>query len=188
MIALLALLVSAVAGDVVVDAKVPARVAVGGEVVGDVYRPAVLRVAQPEGVTAVVVTIGGKPYRVEVQVPAIGQTRVLVGPNGITVEDPAAERVAEDAGPLAVTVRVAGSVPLMLQLPGVRHVVRPGREVAFGLPVGDHAVTVRSSDGGIVYARGVLQVRAGGEGLIQLVEGGMPETSGEGLAFVVSGR
>jgi hypothetical protein len=59
--------------------------------------------------------------------------------------------------------------------------------VLLPLPVGEHPMSLRSSDGTSVFARGVLTVSGGKDLVVQVTEGLMPETSGEGISFSSGG-
>lgn len=178
----------AFAGDVVIDVRLPARVSLGGEILADMYQPGVLRVERPEGQHALVVAVQGEPSRALLDVPEQGVVRALVTHEGITSTRPVrAKKAPDDAVPLQLDVHALGSSRLMLVADGKRHEVGPASPISVELAVGDHPITVRSHDGGVVYSRGVLRIRTGGEGLLQLVEGAAPRVSGEGVDFVATG-
>ncbi len=189
LLVVLSLLGPAWAGDVSIDIRVPARIAFGGEIVGDLFVPGRIVLTKPPGTYALVATIAGEPWRQEIMVPARGDTRVLVTAQGITPMDAPDVASAEAAAgePMTFTVRSAGTVGLMLVVDGARHRIPAASTVDVDLAQGDHPIAVRSHDGGVVYAKGVLRVTRGGRGVLQLVEGAAPEASGEGVSFILSG-
>ncbi len=180
---ILMLLSAALAGDLVVDAKVPVTVSVDAQQAADVFQVGVLRLAVDDGPHKVVVVVAGKPSVFDVTIgpsPVV----VLVGRSGTTVGAPDAQPVPVAVGvDIPVRFRAAGRDRLLLQIGGQRVVVAPGVGVTLPLSLGEHDMTVRSPDGTSIYARGMLVVSGAGDLVVQLAEGKMPETSGAGLSF-----
>lgn len=178
---------AASAGEVVLDVRLPSRVSLGGEILADLFQAAVLKVERPAGQVALVVSTQGEPERVVLQVPESGQIRALITHEGISSAALVAASDPEATGPMVLAVRTVGSSRLMLVVDGARHTVGPASPLEITLAPGDHALTVRSQDGAVVYSRGVLSVANGGEGVLQLVEGAGPQASGDGVSFVATG-
>jgi hypothetical protein len=178
----------AVAGELVVDVKVPARVAVDGEVVADVYQDGVLRVPWADGAHQVTVTVAGSPQRLDVTAAAepvvllVGRTGISIGAVANPAAPPVADAVASD-----VRFRTIGTERLLVQIDAQRVAVSPGKGILLPLQVGDHPISVRSGDGTSVYARGVLTITGGADNVVQVTEGALPETSGAGVHFSAGG-
>lgn len=174
-------------GELVLDAKVPAHLVLDGEVVAELYQPALLHLPLDAGSHRLVLTTEGQPEPFEF-VSAADSTHVLLaGRTGNTLSS-ALDRTQDDppdadVGPVSVRFRTAGNQPLMVQIARQRVVVSPGEGVDVSLPVGTHAMSLRSSDGTSVYARGMLKVGPTEDAVVQIGEGAMPETSGPGVAF-----
>lgn len=180
---ILMLLSVALAGDLVVDAKVPVAVSVDGPQVAELYQPALLRLPLDDGPHKITLLVAGNPSVHEL---VIGDTPVvlLVGRSGTTVGASDAEPPPVLAGgDVPVRFRTASRDRLLLQVGGQRVVVAPGIGLTLPLALGEHDMTVRSPDGTSIYARGILVVSGAGDLVVQLSEGKMPETSGSGLSF-----
>ncbi|HMV66545.1 MAG TPA: hypothetical protein PKA64_06820 [Myxococcota bacterium] len=173
--------------ELVVDAKMPARVSLDGVVVADLYVPGLLRVPTEAGTHELLVTVDGRPHELRVAVHDDTPLLVLVGRSGVTLGETAPAAAVAAAGPWGVRFRVSGRERLLVQVDGQRVVLSPGGGSTLQLGPGEHRMSVRSSDGTMVYARGVLQVRGGEELAVQVGEGSLPETSGAGVSFVADG-
>lgn len=190
------------AGEIVVDAKVPVRLSLDGELVAELYAESRLVLPVGDGGHTLVVTTDGTPQSYQVTAGSTPVT-VLVGRTGTSIGVPAdsvsvhVERTIA-GGPVDVRFRTVGRERLMIQLGQQRVVVPPGNGVLLPLDLGEHPLTVRSSDGTNVFARGVLTVSGAGvtaqgigtagEAVVQLAEGKIPETSGDAVAFDATGR
>ena len=184
------------AGEIEVDARVPVRLVLDGDVVADIFTRSTLVFPVTAGTHALTVVEAGLPTEYEVKVGE-GTTRVLVGRLGTTVQtledatQEAAEAETEAApaatGPAQVRFRTTHGVRLMVQLAGQRTVIGPGEGQILELPLGTHRFNVRTVDGTAILARGLLEVSQAAEGqLVQLAEGAIPEVSGDGLAYLLS--
>jgi hypothetical protein len=177
----------AFAGDLVVDAKVPAEIWIGGELAGQLAIPGEMRFQEPAGKTEVTVVLGARPNKIEVDVPDKGEARVLVGRTGITAgePDPVAATDAAPAIPAAaysVEFRSAGSEDMQLRLDDQRIALAPKQVRKVDLAPGSYQLSIRNESGTVVWARGTLDV--GGAGLVvQVADGRMPELSGPGGEF-----
>lgn len=184
---LLPLLLQALAGEVVFDLKVPARIVLDGEVVAEVHRESVLRVPVADGDHSLVLAVQNEPRSFPLAVGA-QPVLVLVGRTGISVGALAeAPEVALPAGDASVRFRVSEKERLLVQIDKQRVVVGPGAGVALPLALGEHALSIRNPDGTQVFARGVLHVAGPGEAVVQISEGRLPETSGDVVSFVAGG-
>lgn len=184
------LVVSAVSGEIIVDARVAARVALEGRILADLFEASEVRVRRPEGAYRLVVTVDGEPRSVRVQVPEAGSVRVLVSGRGVTptVSSEAAPAASGSAEPRDLKVLAVGGVALMFQVGGERHAVSGSRPLTLALEPGRYPVAVRSKDGSVIFARGTLVVGSGeGDGVVQIAEGLSPEVSGDGLEYSQSG-
>lgn len=180
---ILMLLSAALAGDLVVDVKVPVNVSIDGQQAADVFQPGMLRLPVDDGPHKVTVVVAGKPSVFDV---TIGPSPVvlLVGRSGTTVGAADAQPVPLATGAdIPVRFRTTARDRLLVQIAGQRVVVAPGVGVTLPLGLGEHEMTVRSPDGTSIFARGMLVVGGSGELIVQLSEGKMPETSGPGLSF-----
>lgn len=172
------LAMSAPAAELVVDAQVPAEVWVSGQLVGQLFQPAELRLDVAEGPLPLTILVGGEPTKLDVAAPAL----VIVGRNGISTgqHDPAAPVPA--VGPVPVEFRSTGQEDLLLVLDKERRTVDVGQVLTIELTPGRHPISLRSRDGTMLYARGSLEV--GGEGLVvQLSPGRMPEVIGKSGSY-----
>ncbi len=178
----------ALAGQLIVDGKVPVSVAIDGEMAAQTYRPGLLRFEVENGEHVVVISAAGNPNRFDIVVGPSAPVVLLAGRTGITqgaVDKIEAEDEGLVTGPGTVTFRCVGGARLMVQVGRQRVVVGAGEGVALELAIGEHPMSIRSSDGTSIYARGVLRVSGGaGPVVVQIGEGTMPETSGEGIAFL----
>ena len=176
------LALSASAGNLVVDARVPAEVWLSTEMVGKVFRPAELHFEAEAGPTELTIFVDGEPHRVEVEVSETGETRVLVGRTGITTSGPAAGPTPAAEGPLSVDFRVTGREDLVLTVGRDRYRVSPGKTLTLEVASGSHPMTLRSDDGTLLFARGTLEVVSEGV-VVQLSDGRLPEVIGSGGSF-----
>ncbi|MCB9663145.1 MAG: hypothetical protein H6732_03460 [Alphaproteobacteria bacterium] len=200
-------------GEVIVDAKVPVHLAVDGVVVAEVYTVGVLKLPVDAGKHTLTLTTGGTPAAHEIDVGdqpvvvIVGRTGTSVGTlaEGAPEPSPASTAAAVAAapaptpevaasaapallGPVPVRFRTAGRARLLVQIDTRRYTVAPGEGIDVDLSAGEHIVSVRNPEGTQIYARGVLTVTGGGDLVVQVAEGRVPETSGNGLAFYATSR
>lgn len=181
------LLASALAGDLVVEAKVPARVSVDTELVAEIFRSGSYRTEIPDGPHKLVITTGGTPKSFDIEAgpePVV----VIVGRTGTTLGTAAPEPETVAKGDADIVFRSSDGSRLMVQVGPQRVVVGAGRDVALSLPVGEYPMSVRNESGTQIFARGMLDVRGGTELIVQVAEGTLPETAGDGVAFHAVGR
>lgn len=171
------LLGSALAGTLVIDAKVPTEIRGPDAVLAQLYVPSVLSVDLDGGTYEFIVFRNGNPETIRLEVPAEGTARMVVGEAGITAP-PAPKKTEDLPAETTVEFRTVGTVAVMVQLPDERLRVSPGHAQTVTLPTGTHAMKVRSSDGTVIWARGELTL-GGKDTVVQLSEGRGPEVSGE---------
>ncbi len=181
------LLSSALAGDIVVDAKVPTEIRARGLPIASLTWPAEVRLTDLEpGLKQFEVFVAGTGHSIEVLVPASGETWVVVGESGVSVagirEADAAAKVEADA-PVQVEFRSLGPGKLTLQIDGQRHSVEAGQPLSMELTSGSHPVKLRSYDGTVIYAHGTLELASGFPAVVQLAEGRVPEVAGRGASW-----
>jgi hypothetical protein len=172
----------------VVEAKVPVEVLLEGAKLGELYFPGEVRWTVTEGRHTVRLYVGGKPEDVPVDLVAGSETRIVVGRNGISSSSTRVAAAA--AGPSPVEFRLVGSGAAQIRVDSARHAIEPGQNVSLTLPAGNHALSVRSSDGTVIWASGTLEIGGGEIGggplVVLIAEGRMPEVSGRG-AFHAGG-
>jgi hypothetical protein len=173
---------SAFAGQLVVDAAVPAEVVINGQKAAELFFPGVLRLEVAPGQVPVTIFVDGKPQTVTIDVPNEGSAVLLVGKSGVTTGTPPDDVAA--GAVVAVEFRVAGTEPLQLMVDDGRKSLSPGAVYKLSLASGDHKLSVRASDGTVIWARGTLALSGMGTApvVVQIAEGRMPETT-DGGAF-----
>jgi len=174
----------AFAGHLVVDAKVPAEIWIGGELAGQVAIPGALSFEEPAGKVEVTVVIAARPDKIEVDIPDQGEARVIVGRTGITTGEPQAHAAPPKDAPASYSVefRSAGSEDMELTLGDQRIPLAPKQVEKIDLAPGSYPLSIRNETGTVIWAHGTLDV--GGEGLVvQVADGRMPEISGPGGTF-----
>jgi hypothetical protein len=169
----------------VIDAKVPVEVLLGGTTIAELFYPALVQFqVAATGPQVVRVYVSGQPYDVPVQFAPKETSRILVGRTGVTVETQAADVPAEASGPVSLELRFVGGGGATVRLGSQPHKVGPGRGLSTTIPLGRHALSVRSADGTVIWAAGDLFVE--GPLVVQIAEGRLPEISGAGR-FVAGG-
>lgn len=177
---LLASLLAARAGTVVVDAAVATEVRLDGQPVVRTFGPA--RVTLPDmaaGTRSFEVFRDGKPTRVEVIVPDQGAVRLLVGATTLTTDRPVAAP-AEGGAPPRIELRAAGPGEFAVLLDGSPvAVVGPGQPLLVdSLGAGDHPLELRSPDLLTVWVRGTLSLVPADHVVINFAEGYPAEVFG----------
>lgn len=170
-----------------IDARVPVEVFSDGHLIAQLVQPAELHLKRDPGRVSLTLLVSGNANDISVDVPEQGSALVLVGRTGITAstirpDAASAEPMASGSGEF----RVAGDQGLTLVMDGTRHKLTPGGVLSLDLPTGEHALSLRSAEGTVVWANGKLLV-AGGPFVVQLSAGRMPEISGDGASFLPDG-
>lgn len=167
-------------GELLVDAKVPAELQIDGLVVGQLFVASRLNLTLPAGERRLAVTREGNAEELVVNVPADGSAIVIIGKTGTSVGKPSdLPDPPTVTGPVKLEVRVEGDAIMQLRLGRSRFEVVPGQLLSLEMARGPHAISVRSSDGTIVWANGTLELRGGEMAVLQLAEGRMPELTGD---------
>jgi len=177
MLAWLLLLAPAWAGDIVVQATVPADIQIGTVPLAHTWGPVTLRITGVDaGVAGIRVLRGDKVDTLDVVVPDSGAA-VLVVDKGAPSTHPAEAPVA---GPM-VELRAAPGQHFAVVLDGVRTtVVGEHYPVQLeGISAGPHQLELRTSDLTVVWARAELDLQADDKLVV---------TGQEGYAPIVSGR
>jgi len=178
---ILLLLSAALAGELLVEAQVPADVFVEGNHVAQLFYPSSLRVEFAPGPIVLTVVVEGLPAKVDLEIPEVGTAVLVVGRTGITTGQQPPEPV--DAEPRDIEFRLGGPEHVLFSLAGERIQLGPGEVVTRRLEPGNHALSVRSSQGTIVWAQGQLVVDGTSPFVVQLSEGHLPEVVGRGGDF-----
>ena len=165
-------------GTLHIDAKLPAEVLVDGAKIAQLWHPGALTVAVSAGPHTLRIYTHGDPEDFPVQIEPDAQTRVVVGRTGITLDSLAAAP-ADPATPVAVELRSVGG-SAQVRLADRRIELDNGERVSVQLAPGDHRMSVRSRDGTVIWATGVLEVGVGEGLVVQVAEGRLPELSGAG--------
>jgi hypothetical protein len=180
---ILTLWLSASAGELLLDAKVPAALSVDGRMLAQLYEPGVLRVPVSAGAHQLSISIDGTPQLFDVTVGEDEVRVILAGRTGVTLGEVRKATTQVAGVPVDVEFRARGPAAVMVQVGRERIVLAPEAIKHLSLALGDHPMTVRSSDGTSVYARGVLRVVGGEVMVVQVTEGATPEATGPGLVF-----
>jgi hypothetical protein len=175
--------VSSFAGVLVVDARVPAEVQVGGQPVVQLFQPGVVRLDWPSGPSTVTVLVGGTPQDVPITMTESGTATILVGKTGITTGQRATAEPSA-TGTRKIEFSTTGTVGMLLIVDDARHVLASGDVLTLDLPDGNHKIALRDQAGTVIWARGSLIVGGAGPdaAIVQLSEGRMPEGS-DGARF-----
>lgn len=189
MLVLLFTLVHAAFGTpVVVDATVPTDLALDGERVASLWRPGRIVLEVAPGPHTLTVVVDGEGSRHELTVPREGYVQATVGESGVTLGE---AQLPEGSAGRKVELHGTGEVPLVIVVGGDRHRVNPGAVVALDVPLGGSRFEVRGTEGGMIYARGTLQLGAAppdlpGSVVVQVGEGRFPHVAGPGARFLPS--
>lgn len=170
-------------GAIEFDSRIPAEIRVAGVTLAQLYQPGVLQARVPVGAHEVVVLTNGRARTLKVDVSSTATAVVLVGRNGLTASA-RLEPLPEEEGMAPVELRVVGREEVIVVVDEERYRLLPGTIQALTLPVGRHAMSVRSASGTVVWARGHLELSRTVPTILQITEGRMPEVSGSGALFV----
>jgi hypothetical protein len=196
MVGLFALMAAGWAGEVTVTVQGSARLLVDDRVLAEAWAPGSIRVQVSDGVHDVVVVVDGTEHRFpDRTIDEAHPMRIFAGRLAVTEGVPdtataATAAPAPTAGPSTVSFRGSGSARVLIQLDDARFWVDPGQSVSRSVSPGDHRISVRSSDGLSIYARGALSLRGDASGalVVQVAEGTVPEAGGDGLRFTSEDR
>ncbi|MBW1876809.1 MAG: hypothetical protein JRJ84_00460 [Deltaproteobacteria bacterium] len=177
------LIPSALAANLVIEAKVPVEVWVSGQLMGELVRPSELHVQATPGETELTLLTQGTPKTFIVDVPEEGLARVVVGRTGITTGQDLPEPAVEPEGTQSqVEFRSTAREDVVLIIGDTRYTLAPQAILRVDLSHGAHPLSLRNGVGTVIWAQGSLQVD--GDGLVvQVADGRMPEVAGGGGAF-----
>jgi len=163
-------------GELEVEAMQPAEILLDGVKLGQLWFPGEVGFAVPAGDHLLRVYMQGKPSDLAIRVPANGEVRVLAGRTGLS----ATHDTDDDAVAASVQVefRVMDARGASLRLGDQRHKVQAGSPLSLELDTGPHVLSVRSSDGTVIWASGVLTVSGAAPVVVHVTEGRLPEVSG----------
>lgn len=175
---------SALAAHLVVDAKVPVEILLGGYKLGELFYPskAQFDLVAPVTTTARLYT-SGAPTDVPIELKPGETVRILVGKTGITA-DKEVSTLDAAKGPFPLELRLIGAGGAMVRIDDKRHVLGSSGRIQTELPAGRHTISVRSEDGTVIWATGDLLID--GPLVMQITEGRLPELSGRG-SFIAGG-
>lgn len=172
---------AAATGTVLFDARMPVEVQLDGEIIGQLFTASRLSVDTSVGTREVTVVTNGQARVLAIDVSTSHKTVVLIGRNGLTSSNVA--HTEDLTGDAPIELRAAGNQDVLVTIGDQRwHVDADGSMVVM-VPVGQHAMTVRSGDGHVLWARGRIDLTRAAEVIVQLSEGRLPEVSGTGAAF-----
>jgi hypothetical protein len=161
-----------------VDVLLPAEILFDGVKLGQLWIPGKTTFELPTGPHLLRVYTQGNPQDLRITLAADMDLRVVVGRNGVTAEQLA--RTDDKAAIVPVDFRVLGTRGASIRMNGTQHAIEPGGQLALELADGSHSLSVRSSDGTVIWATGQLTVHGGAPVVVQIAEGRMPEVSGAG--------
>lgn len=175
---------STLAAHLVVDAKVPVEILLGGHKLGELFYPskAQFDLVAPITTTARLYT-SGVPTDVPVDLKAGETLRILVGKTGVTADKDTSHPDSAQ-GPFPLELRLVGGGGAMVRIDDKRHVLGSSGRLQTELPAGRHTLSVRSEDGTVIWAAGDLLID--GPLVMQITEGRLPELSGQG-SFIAGG-
>ena len=170
---------TAQASDLTIEATVPVEISIDGLKVAIVLTPAHLRFDVTPGAHEVMMWVDGRPHDRLVDVPIDGTVVMVAGKTGLTAST---QVIPPDLGRAAtLEVRSTGTEPLRVDLAGDRYVIDPGAVMAIDVIVGTHSFELRNGAGTFIWTTGSLVV--GGDTVLQVSGGSMPEVLGQGSAF-----
>lgn len=163
-------------GELEVEAMQPAEILLDGVKLGQLWFPGEVGFEVPAGDHLLRVYMQGKPSDLAIRVPVNGEVRVLAGRTGLSAtQDTDDEGVAAS---VQVEFRVMDARGATLRLDDQRHKVQAGSPLSIELDTGPHVLSVRSSDGTVIWASGVLTISGAAPVVVHVTEGRLPEVSG----------
>jgi len=174
---------SASAGTVRVETAVATEVRLAGVPVVKTYGPGTVSLPDVSpGLHAFEVFRYGKSRSIQIEVPATGTVRLLVGEDSLTTDTPPPPETAD--APVVHLSAAPGqrfSVIVNSKRVALLHDDRP--ILLEGLVPGPHSLEVRSIDNLTVWARGTLDLQAGDDLRLTIAEGRLPEVFGRAEAW-----
>ena len=164
-----------------VEATQAAEVLLDGVKLGQLWMPGDVRFRVPAGPHTLRVYMQGQPNDLGIVVPSEGAVQVLAGRGGLSASHETETDDPAPAADVAVEFRVMGTRAATVHLDQGRHKVQPGAPLSFDLTPGAHPLSVRSADGAVIWASGVLRVSGSERVVVHVSEGRLPEVSRGGL-------
>ena len=152
---------------------------VDGSKYAQLWHPGEARFEVPAGPHELRVYSSGEPTDLPTVIAPGATLRVLVGRTGVSLETELAAADDEPAGPVPVEFRSVGG-SAQLRLGRDRVLLGAGERVMVDLVPGDHAFSVRSRDGTVIWANGMLEVGRAPGLVVQVSDGRLPELVGPG--------
>lgn len=163
-------------GTVHIDAKLPAEVLIDGIKLAQVFAPGKVTFDVVPGQHLLRVYTHGKPHDLPMNITAGSDLSVVVGRTGLSSDEVVSDTTP--AGIVPVEFRVLDGMASMIRIAGAKHTVPQGERLTVELPTGVHPISVRSSDGTIIWANGRLTLEGSDGVVVQVAEGRLPEVSG----------
>lgn len=170
----------ALAGTLVVESLVPARIVADGQPLAQLYIPATVDFpAFPAGNHRISVYRGTVPEHLEIQVPEEGTVRVVVGTATLQAMGgpPKPAIPPQSMGPGRLEVRPDGDTSCTLRIDDAPAVLcKQGSPTCIqDLTPGERRLEIRSPDGQIIWVRGRVRLGAGETLVLGFSEGRAPE-------------
>jgi hypothetical protein len=166
-------------GTLVIDARVPAEVLIDGHKVVQLFTSATVDLNVAPGKRRLRVYVNGSPQEHPIEILPTGATLVIIGRTGITTGQRDALPPTDASAIAQVRFRAAGDVASQVRIDGKILRVQPEEISPIELVSGRHDISIRSLDGTAIWAKGVLTLD-GGDVVIQIAEGRLPEVAGDG--------
>lgn len=178
-------------GELVLDARQPAEVLVNGQKLVEILVPGRVEVPFPAGKYDLRVWTAGTATEIEIKIPVGGVSTVLVGRTGISAKSSGGDLLAVPVsevpvGPSPTEFRAVGIDAVMIHLDGKRHRIQAADPLRLDLTPGRHPMSVRNSNGTVIWATGTLLVKGNDPIIVQITEGRVPEVTG-GATFSMGG-
>jgi len=173
-------------GSLVIDARVPVEVLVDGHKMVQLYTSGHVKLNVAPGHRRLRIYVNGTPEEHAIEILPTGAALVIVGRTGITTGQTSPAVIAQDGTLAQIRFRSVGAVASQIRLGERRIMVQPDEIQPVEMAPGKHNISIRSSDGTAIWATGVLTLD-GGEVVIQIAEGRLPEVTGDGR-FTARGR
>ena len=166
-------------GTLVIDARVPTEVLVDGHKVMQLFTSATTELRVRPGNRRLTIYLNGTPQEHSIDIQPTGSSLVIIGRTGVTTGQRNAPSTSDASEIAVVHFRAAGDVASQVRINGKIVKVQPQEVSPMELPSGRHDISFRSLDGTAIWATGVLSLD-GGEVVVQIAEGRLPEVVGDG--------
>ncbi len=167
-------------GRLVVEARIPFELAVDGRKLAQLFTSGRVVFDIKPGKRDIRIYTNGSPEDMVIEFMPNAETVMIVGRTGITTGQPRHETSDLDIDTVTqVNFRAAGTLGSQIRIDGERFTVHPDAETPMEIASGTHEISVRSVDGTAIWASGVLTL-TGGDVVVQIAEGRLPEVTGGG--------